>query len=52
VVVVLITIILNWSKLFTNKQLIQTNNFATESIAVQDSTLMLKTELAASSNYT
>ena len=52
VAVILVTIVSNWGQLFTNKQVEKASKFASEAIAVQDSTLMLKTELAASSNYT
>jgi len=51
VTVILITVVLNWSQLFTNKQVEKASKFASDTIAVQDATLMLKTELAASSNY-
>jgi len=50
--VILITIVSNWSQLLTGKQTAKASSFATDAIAVQDATLMLKTELAASVNYT
>jgi len=49
--VILVTIVSNWSQLLTGKQTAKASSFASEAIAVQDATLMLKTELAASSNY-
>ena len=48
---ILVTIVSNWSQLLTGKQTAKASSFASEAIAVQDATLMLKTELAASSNY-
>jgi len=51
VTIILITVVLNWSQLFTNKQVEKASKFAADEIAIQDATLMLKTELAASVNY-
>ena len=52
VVVILTSIVLNWSQLFANKQVNQASSFAADTIATQDSTLMVKTQQVSSDGYT
>ncbi len=52
VVVILTSVVLNWSQLFANKQVIQVSNFTADTIDVQDSILMVKSEQASSDGYT
>jgi len=51
VVVILTSIVLNWSQLFTSKQVNQASNFAVNIVAVQDSTLMVKSQQASYDGY-